>query len=114
MDADKIKLTPELLTIHNELASLSGVGGGPAGLPMLTNDAWLCRCESVAQRNELLDYAANQGVPIYKHSYKYDSALALGWSIQDVMAYNEGEPDDGPLTSPDQFKAMCDAYAAAR
>lgn len=92
--------------------SLSGIGGAPACLPMLTNDAWLCRCESVAQRNELLDYAASKGVPIYKHSRKYDWALALGWCIRDVMAYREGEPDDGPITTPGQFKAMCDAYAA--
>lgn len=33
MDADKIKLTPELLALHNDLASLSGVGAAASKLP---------------------------------------------------------------------------------
>ena len=83
----------------------------PAMLP-LDDETWVLRCADVAQRKEMLDYAASKNVPLYRHNSKFDSHLSIGW-YKDLMTYgdNEDAAKEGEVTV-EQFKAMCDAYAA--
>jgi hypothetical protein len=94
--------------------SLSGVGGAPAAeqLPRLDSECWCCKTADKKQKQQLLAYAAQRGMAQIGHS-DLDSDLGL-------LIYN-GRLVSTPLSlaylseqqvTPDQFKAMCDAYAA--
>lgn len=88
-------------------------GDAPAApkLPKLNDRTWLLHCTDTLQRDELLAHAANRGVPCYRHNHNNPLALTLGW-LYDLMAYYGPKRDEEKRVTPDQFKAMCDAYAA--
>lgn len=98
--------------------SLSGVGGGPAeALPKLANSSWELSCRTLSEKAELLAYANSINVPIHD-SILIDRDKHLEWWVNlagkgAIWANPQREKKACQLTA-EQFKAMCDAYAAAR
>lgn len=79
-----------------------------ANLLPITDESWAIRARDVAHRNELLDYAASKGVPVWENA-RLDESLYLSWYIDLISFPISIEPQAG-WTSEEDFKAMCDAY----
>jgi hypothetical protein len=91
-----------------------------ADLPSITNKFWVVKADSFAHKAELFDYAAKAGVPA-SNNHPDDRDLSIGSWEGKLLAYCHDFNPDGSswdeqyrVLEPEQFKAMCDAYAATR
>lgn len=81
-------------------------------LPHLTNEEWVLRCQNPEQRDELLAWAAEQGVPCWELNHVASPVqIDLGW-YGDLMAYGSIAFEALHQVSIADFKQMCKEYAA--
>ena len=85
----------------------------------ITDLNWAVVCESIAEKQELFDYATQRKVPVSQRSiyppYRDDHDLAVGWwghnscGGQGLMAHEEAGLEH--KISADEFRQLCNEYA---
>jgi hypothetical protein len=86
-----------------------------APLPAITNHHWELRCESLAQKQQLFAYAQSKGIDTEPECYdNRNLAVGMGKYLKRLFTWPHAAPIEERQVTPDQFRAMCDDYAATR
>jgi hypothetical protein len=79
-------------------------------LPKITDTSWELTCQNEQQVQEMLAYAAKQGVPIHSELFT-GKRLFLEFWAKAIWTNSESDGSYKQQLTPEQFRAMCDAYA---
>lgn len=85
----------------------------------ITSQTWELLCASQKEKEDLFAHAETCGVPLsisrrggFVYGRTDKAALLMGW-LDGLMAYYGDHNPAGPTITADDFRAMCEEYAAA-